>query len=168
MLFNKRMIAGVFSLQLVFICSNLFAQSISQEVIASSGDYFTNPEASLSWTLGEPVVETFENGNVTLTQGFHQPEIILTAIKEPKGKDYEINVFPNPAVDIVNIDLELGNEEVIAVQLYNMKGERLINKKFQQRLFQLDLSSLASANYLLSLRRLNGELITTYLINKTR
>ena len=164
--FSKHITCG-FLIQFIFIGSVL-AQVISQDVIASSGDHFTNDDISLSWTLGEPIIETVENGNVTLTQGFHQPKIFLTAIKEPRLNEVELNVFPNPAVDIVNIDLSMGAEEIITVQLYNMKGEKLISKKFQERLFQLDLSSLASANYLLSLRRLNGELITTYLINKTR
>lgn len=161
-------IASVFLLQSLLITNDIFGQSISQEVIATAGDFFTTSDASLSWTLGEPVIETAGSGNVILTQGFHQTEIMITAIKEPLRVAYDLKVFPNPAVDIVNIDLTLAGDEIITVQLYNMNGERLINKKFQQRLFQLDLSSLASANYLLSLRKLNGELITTYLINKSK
>jgi len=168
MLFSKRTIVGILLLQSILVSNNLFAQSISQDVIAASGDYFINSNGSLSWTLGEAIVETIENGNLILTQGFQQPDkITLTSIKEPLGKDYDITIFPNPTVDIINIDLANGDEEIITIHLYDMQGNKLINQKFQQRLFQLDLSSLASANYLLSLRRLNGELITTYLINKT-
>ncbi|OQX82230.1 MAG: hypothetical protein B6D64_00925 [Bacteroidetes bacterium 4484_276] len=51
----------------------LYGQSVSPEVIATSGGYFENAEISLSWTLGETVTETFSSGNVTLTQGFQQP-----------------------------------------------------------------------------------------------
>ena len=49
------------------------AQSLSPEVIASSGDYYENANASLSWTLGEISTETYSAGGNILTQGFQQP-----------------------------------------------------------------------------------------------
>jgi len=45
----------------------------AQQVVASSGGYFEGENLTLSWTLGEPVVETFTGSNVILTQGFQQP-----------------------------------------------------------------------------------------------
>ena len=45
----------------------------SQQVIATSGGYYQNENISLSWTVGEPVIETFTAGDVILTQGFQQP-----------------------------------------------------------------------------------------------
>lgn len=56
-----------------FLC----AQSVSPEVISSSGDYFEGSNGSLSWTLGEIATETFSNGNNILTQGFQQPNMGL-------------------------------------------------------------------------------------------
>lgn len=53
----------------------IYGQSLNPEVISTSGDYFENSNASLSWTLGETVTETFENSNFFLTQGFQQPVI---------------------------------------------------------------------------------------------
>ena len=51
----------------------VISQSVSPEVISSSGAYYENASASLSWTLGEVATETYSNGGVTLTQGFQQP-----------------------------------------------------------------------------------------------
>ena len=52
----------------------LFAiQTNAQQVIATSGGYYQNENISLSWTVGEPVIETFTAGDVILTQGFQQP-----------------------------------------------------------------------------------------------
>ncbi len=48
-------------------------QANAQQVVASSGGYFESENLSLSWTLGEPVIETFSNGDLILTQGFQQP-----------------------------------------------------------------------------------------------
>ena len=55
---------------LLAIC--LSGQSLTPEVVSSSGDYFEGANASLSWTLGELATETFDNGNNILTQGFQQ------------------------------------------------------------------------------------------------
>ena len=64
------------------------AQSVSPEVISSSGDYFEGPNASLSWTLGEIATETFTSGNIILTQGFQQPITVAIA-----GIDLDILVY---------------------------------------------------------------------------
>jgi hypothetical protein len=45
----------------------------AQQVIASAGGYYEGENISMSWTLGEPVTETFSAGGVILTQGFQQP-----------------------------------------------------------------------------------------------
>jgi hypothetical protein len=87
---------------------------VNLEVISSAGDYFA-PEGSnitLSWTLGEPVIETFAptGGSVILTQGFQQP------IEATQPGKYTISgyvTYDNNAVtpitntEIVLIDSEL-------------------------------------------------------------
>jgi hypothetical protein len=61
---------------------SLSGQTLSPEIISSSGGYFENTNASLSWTLGETATETLVNGNIILTQGFQQPVsgIIISGI----------------------------------------------------------------------------------------
>ncbi len=51
----------------------VFSQTLSPEVNASAGDYYTNANGSLSVTIGETVIETFIGTNSILTQGFQQP-----------------------------------------------------------------------------------------------
>lgn len=49
------------------------AQSLSPQVIASSGGYYSNAAGSLSFTVGETVTQTYTSGSNMLTQGFQQP-----------------------------------------------------------------------------------------------
>ena len=63
----------LFCLVIFFIPFVISAQSVSPEVISSSGDYFEGVNGSLSWTLGEIATETYTAGNIILTQGFQQP-----------------------------------------------------------------------------------------------
>jgi hypothetical protein len=65
----KRIVSVLLILAFVFDSINTNAQ----QVIASAGGYYEGDNISLSWTLGEPVTETFSGGGVILTQGFQQP-----------------------------------------------------------------------------------------------
>lgn len=56
----------------------LMISSYSQEVISTAGEHYENSNGSISWTIGEPVIETLESTNNYLTQGFHQPTVIPT------------------------------------------------------------------------------------------
>jgi len=48
-------------------------QAKAQQVVATAGGYYEGENLSLSWTVGEPVIETFNSGELILTQGFQQP-----------------------------------------------------------------------------------------------
>jgi hypothetical protein len=54
----------------------LQAQSLSPTVVACSGGQGTLGGALVEWTVGEPVVATFDVGGTRLTQGFHQAEVV--------------------------------------------------------------------------------------------
>lgn len=56
-------------------------QTLSPEVNASAGDFYSNANGSLSITIGETVIETFFGTNTILTQGFQQP--LLAPVNNP-------------------------------------------------------------------------------------
>lgn len=49
----------------------------SQQVVTTCGNFDQSDSFSLSWTLGEPITETFSTGAFILTQGFQQPGDIM-------------------------------------------------------------------------------------------
>jgi len=65
----KKLIAFCISVAFFVIAINANAQ----QVIASAGGYYEGDNISISWTLGEPIIETFEGADIILTQGFQQP-----------------------------------------------------------------------------------------------
>jgi len=62
----------VVSLNLI-ITHFCLSQNDNLEVLASSGDYYTNSEISMSMTFGETFTETLYGANLVATQGFQQP-----------------------------------------------------------------------------------------------
>ncbi len=57
--------------------SNSFCQHNNQSVIAAAGNISKAGNITLEWTLGEPVIETVSTTLGLLTQGFHQPLLIV-------------------------------------------------------------------------------------------
>jgi hypothetical protein len=59
----------------------------AQQVFNATGNYYQDGNMAVSWTIGEPVIETIQKDNIVLSQGFHQPyNFYLTQILNiPQG-----------------------------------------------------------------------------------
>jgi hypothetical protein len=129
------------------------AQSLQPAVIASDGGFATVSTGSISWTLGETVTETFTSPGNYLTQGFHQPRLLMVGVV---GQVLPVNagVYPNPTAAFLNINLSrlAGGEYSIA--LFDVVGNKVqyttaMGKGGQTTV--LDLSGLADGIYLLTI-----------------
>lgn len=159
----------------LFFCG-AYAQSIGRDVIASAGDFYTSPVGSLSWTLGETVIETVENGsvNVILTQGFQQSDErdFPIGIRPIPVSSVFVNLYPNPTIQSIRMDIKYDNTSRIKIELVDMLG-RVLNTdnldvlKGQVSNYQLDVSSLAAGMYMFRLTTLSGNLLNSYKFQKT-
>jgi hypothetical protein len=143
------------------------AQSVTPEVIASAGEHFDNGNVQLSWTLGEVMIDTYDNGTNILTQGFHQPMLTVTAVDETLA-DVRLSLYPNPTSDYLNIELG-NNDKDINLQLYDMGG-KLIHKAVinaYQTKYVLPMNAVASGNYLVQMQTEDGKVNTTHKVIKS-
>lgn len=51
-------------------------QTLSPTVISTAGDFYTGTAATLSITIGEPVIETYTSGSSVLSTGFQQSDLM--------------------------------------------------------------------------------------------
>ena len=142
------------------------AQSITPEVIASAGEHYDNGTTQLSWTLGEVVIDTYDNGSNILTQGFHQTQLTVTSIEEDLA-EIRLNLYPNPTAEYLNIELG-NNEKDINLQLYDMAG-KLIHKDVinaHDSKYVLPMQNVESGRYLIQMQSEDGEMNTTHQVVK--
>ncbi|MBK8683873.1 MAG: hypothetical protein IPN26_02195 [Bacteroidetes bacterium] len=123
----KKLLFFCISLQLMN--HHLKAQSLSPQVIASSGGYQSNAAGSLSFTIGETNTQTLSSANHILTQGFQQPfEINLFHLKaylqgyyigagQMGDVLYNQGVYANPSIhtDSVTIEFRQTNSPYLSV-----------------------------------------------------
>jgi hypothetical protein len=160
----------IFSFSIVFLSLATQAQSLTPQVIASAGNYFDNGTVSLSWTLGEPAIETYTSGSNILTQGFHQPELLTVGIATVLPRNTFMNIYPNPTLHNVTFDLKYFDNAVINIDIINNLGQVVSSqnidvKKEQLSSHVLNMSHLASGMYQIRVTD-KGQLVNNYKINK--
>lgn len=135
----------------------LYQAGMAQEVISSSGSFDSNTSGSLSWTLGEPVTETFGNGYI-LTQGFQQNYETILTINEVISSA-QVSIFPNPFTDVINIHSE--NETIEFIEIIDNTGRIVYSDAYST---SINVNSFSTGSYLLKLRLANQSSVIYHLI----
>lgn len=143
-----------------------FSQSLTPTVVASSGDYFTGSAATLSWTLGEVVTDTYIGTNNQLTQGFHQPEISFVMV-EDLAIELILSLYPNPTVGIVHLEIR-NSTEPMSILIHDLDGKLIYSDAYQpESIKKIDLSDFANGLYLMQIHNSKNETIKTIKIQKS-
>jgi hypothetical protein len=129
----------------------LFCKSRAQEVISSTGATQSSANLQLSWTIGEPMVETFSAGGTILTQGFHQSKLVITAIDPIPQAGFEFEVYPNPTLGEVNIRLNKGSNSKLRLFIYTSQGELILQQEFSSQTERINMQLLAPGYYMLKI-----------------
>ena len=99
-------------------------QDSSHYVIGSAGDVFDDGSIFMSFTVGEPVIQTIGAGNTFLTQGFHQDKMIISTIAEIPQLMFDMRAYPNPAAKAVYFDpggaknLNLSLRDMLGIEIH--------------------------------------------------
>ena len=70
----------------------------------------------------------------------------------------EIKIYPNPAVNLLNIDF--GSIEIREIMIINVSGYEILRRTDDQNLNQIDISPLPSGMYLLNVLTTDQQLLT--------
>lgn len=143
---------------------SLHAQSLSPQVVATSGKSFSSSTAQIDFTVGEVFTSTYVTSGNMLTQGFHQPEIIITSLK-PNEYEFAFNLYPNPTAQFVTVESTLETE--LHVRIMDIQGRQVQASSVFTRTIKLDLHSLTSGQYLVAISNAAGKPIISYSLIKT-
>ena len=122
-----------------------FGQKIAHYVIAAGGDYFEAASTNISWTLGELAAETYTVGDLFLTQGFQQGNMVITSIGGIQA-GFVLKAYPNPVVDILIVETEKLD---LPYRLLDINGKMLENGTINSSSFELEFTSFPSGIYFL-------------------
>jgi hypothetical protein len=147
----------------------LNAQSLERRVIATAGNTAQTGGLQLDHTVGEVIVTSLNNGELQLTQGFHQGQLMTTGLDGlPIQVDYKI--YPNPVASTLWMIMEGPDLDYIIV-LYNTNGQMLAGTKKVVKASgfwkeSLDLSGLVAGSYQVVISDGKGKWLASHQIVK--
>jgi hypothetical protein len=148
----------LFSILVLSLGFTSYSQQISQNVLSSGGGEFTSVLGeNVSFTIGQAFyTETLnDNKGNFLTQGFEQPtNSNNAALLSPAFPDLELtkmDVYPNPAVDYTDLELNMIDNNGAKVALIDMWGQAVKTQNFNiekgQQKLHFTFGSLAPGVY---------------------
>ena len=114
-------------------------------LFSNGGQSFTNGKLSLTYSVGEPLVNYNKLNNLIETQGFHQQ--MLTGTNSIVETDHFFRLmFPNPASS--NVFINSDSDELKSINVFNAKGQLvLLETNTYSSLINLSLENLSSGIY---------------------
>lgn len=147
------MLKRLFFIGLFLYSITLSAQNLARNIVSSAGGNFSNPNVSVSYTIGETVVGSLGNGVVTINQGFQQADETTTVGVTTFLDATQILVYPNPTNNSVKVDLYSATNVEVRWELVDATGQ--ISLSSQSPIVgstSIDFTTLPSAIYYLVLR----------------
>jgi len=140
-----------------------YSQTLSPSVIALAGGYEKTPGGmTVSWTLGELVIEPLRSDNLLLTQGFQQPELkVSTGFVDP-AFTHGLSTFPNPTS--LELFMQTDYQEAVSFRMVDMAGKLIKEGKWTHKNV-VDVSALSQGMYAIYYL-VDGRMVRSELINK--
>jgi hypothetical protein len=137
----------------IFIIPFAIGSLEAQQVISSAGASATGTGVQLSWTIGEPVIETFTGTSAILTQGFHQSRLTVTAIDPTLFPELDLSVYPNPVSTSLRLVISGDKLQNLTYRLYNIEGKAIIDKDIENSPELIKMELFSSGTYILKVFR---------------
>lgn len=141
--------------------------SFAQSNTVASGATASGATGSATYTIGQVNYQTNTGSNGTVSQGMQQafeivtlstnilPQIQLTAV-----------IYPNPTVHNVTLSIKEYDLTNLKFQLFDIQGRIISNGKITQSETEIEMSSLAAAQYFLTVSDNSSNIKTFKIIKK--
>jgi hypothetical protein len=132
-----------------------FSQYPNQQVVATSGDSYKNSNFQLDWSLGELQTETYYGTEIILTQGFNQADYIPISKIENSKLEPGISIFPNPAIDYIQVKIEDLSITNLHYFITNLLGKKLVDNNLTNSSTLINLNTYEVGTYFIIITQNN-------------
>ena len=140
-------------LVLLIISLSISAQTaIKKSNISTTGAVVSNGTTKVIYTVGEFAVQENTQGTVHISEGFINPDMLITTgLDKYNYEDFDVQIFPNPAVNYVNVKpTEISN---FNIELFDVNGKLIMSENGKNALVKrLNISHLTNGEYLLVIK----------------
>lgn len=154
------------TLSILLFCMGLTA-AYAQQAFTSAGGDSTSTGGTVSYSIGTVVYTTNSGTNGSVAQGVQQPyEIsVITGVEEEIiNPGISCTVFPNPASDVLTLQIKHDDYAGLSYKLFSANGSLLESKQPKGYETGIIMKHFTPASYFLKVYRDNQEIETFQII----
>jgi Secretion system C-terminal sorting domain len=140
----------------------------SPAVIGAAGQISSYSDMTIEWTLGETFVETGSGKTTYVTEGYHQPMLLVKEISKSATSSYDVKIFPNPVKDILSVLIQTKITDPLILKIDDVTGRTVLVKDAPggSNEIQLKTNNLPEGMYILSVTNRKGYRIHSFKLIK--
>ena len=132
----------------------------AQTVMSSAGAINTSNGASVSYTIGETVVQTVVN-NAIVTQGFQQAKPKLSTPVAENNEVLDFGIYPNPTLALLYIK---NTTNIKQIEVFNDLGQQLFSSNTPSE--SVDFSNYPNGIYFLKIKTTSDKFFTQQVVKQ--
>lgn len=154
---------------LIFLSILIRGQSLdAQQLFSIASDEVENDKYSVYWSMGEPVTLTATSTRSNLTQGYHQPSVVLspclgcTTSNRDKVLQSKLKIRQNPTIHFLDFELLSSVDKIQQFEIYDLLGNLIITSSdaSDKRYASLVVSQYNAGQYFLRVLTTHGSVLT--------
>ena len=151
----------------VLIINILSAQtSIKKSDISSTGNISTAGTVKVISTVGEIAVKENSQGTIHISEGFINPDLAQITNVKNYSKLNGMYIYPNPAIDYVNLSLPKTSN--YQVSIFDINAKKIADYQIvQSNNYKIELQFLTEGEYLLVIKSEKLKQYKTFKLIKT-
>ncbi len=153
-----------------FATNVIQAQNIKSSAVTASGASMNQSNAKISFTVGEIVVKTITDGTNSIGQGVINSSTsnIVTSIRETDVTKLKMNIYPNPASDLVYIDVIESKIPAIQLSIYDIGGKQINSETYtaSNNHIGINTQNWQKGTYIIIITDIKGQFHGSYKILK--
>jgi spore coat protein U-like protein len=156
------------SIQIVLLFTLLLMAGIAQaqESTNTSGGEATGSGGSVSYSVGQVVYTTNSGSSGTVAQGVqHAYEISVVGVNNTQS-NISLNAYPNPATDVLTLQISNYNNEKLMYQLYDLNGKLISSEQIGASQTQINTATLPKATYFIDVLNQENKKVQSFKILK--
>jgi hypothetical protein len=138
----------------------------AQESINAGGGDIIDPAIGVSYSLGQPFFEPVTNAESSVTPGIQQAYEISIISGLPEITGLQLQAYPNPATDYLNLSFPGFNEKKYTMTLIDQSGRIIYIDEIKNELSQIEVQALASGVYFLQIAEKEQQIKVFKIIKK--
>jgi hypothetical protein len=152
---------------LLFATALVTIQTLNaQENFTSAGNESNGSNGSVNYSIGQTFYTTDIGSTGSINKGLQQPYIISSTEIDESLFDIELNIYPNPTTNYLELNIEDQELNHLTYQLIDLNGKVIESKKVVKNNTKILMENLPKSTYFLKVQNEKNKVKTFQIIKQ--